>query len=157
MAASEAHGVITGVACTPSSKDAWVKVVFADVDPTADSMDAERLLGVLRAQTQTRLTERESDFAPLLPADDSSLGARVAALADFCSGYLLGLVAGGVSDLAKLPGDAREVVNDFVKIAQAEADTESVATEVEEQALLELVEYVRVGVQLIYEELHSAD
>jgi hypothetical protein len=128
---------------------------LADIDPAADTARIERLLGALRADTETRLAARESEFAPLLPDEERSLDDRVTALADFCRGYLFGLVAGGVRDLAQLPAEANEVVNDLVKIAEAEAEPS--AGETEEQALSELIEYVRVGVQLVYEELHSAD
>lgn len=156
MGAAEAHGVIAGVLSGPRpNNEAWAAAVLADVLPAADRAGAEHLLGDLRAETEKQLTARESDFSPLLPHEDSTLPARVGALADFCRGYVLGLVAGGVRDLGQLPHDAREVVDDFMKIAEAE--TESVATEVEEQALAELVEYVRVGVQLVYEALHTDD
>jgi uncharacterized protein len=157
VGAAEAHGIIAGVLSGPTPRaDAWNKTVLADIDPAADTTAAERLLGALRAETQTRLAERESDFSPLLPGEHASLIERVGALADFCRGFLFGLVAGGVRDLNKLPDDAREVVNDFMRIAEAEADSPT-GDEADEHALAELTEYVRVGVQLVYEELHSGD
>jgi uncharacterized protein YgfB (UPF0149 family) len=45
-----------------------------------------------------------------------------------------------------------EVLTDFAEVARAGA-VGSESTEVEEGALAELVEFVRVGVQLIYDEL----
>ena len=41
-----------------------------------------------------------------------------------------------------------------MKISEAEAEA---SDELEEYAFTELLEYVRVGVQLVYEELHVAD
>lgn len=156
LGAAEAHGVIAGVLSGPKpSAEAWVKSIFAGIDASVDSATAERPLGELRVYTEARLAERESDFNPLLPGDEASFAERVGALADFCRGYVLGLVAGGIRDLNELPGDAREVVNDFLKIAEAETDGDG--TEVEEQAFADLTEYVRVGVQLVYEELHAND
>jgi uncharacterized protein YgfB (UPF0149 family) len=143
------------VLCAPRpSAEALGKTVLADMNPGADTREVERLLGALRATTQMRLTERDSEFTPLLPGEDAGLAERVAALADFCRGYVMGLLAGGVSDLAALPGDAREVVEDMIKIAQAEAGE---TAEAEERALAELTEYVRVGVQVVYEALHADD
>jgi len=154
--AAECHGVIAGVLSSPQpSTEAWVQSVFADANAAADSSEAERLLEALRDYTETRLAARESEFFLLLPDDDRTLTERATALADFCRGFLMGLVAGGVRELDALPAEAREVVEDFMKIAEAEADGR--ATEVEEQALAEIGEYVRTGVQLVYEELRSAD
>jgi len=156
ISAAEAHGVIAGELCGPRPNDeASAKAILADVDPAIDTSLAQDLLTALRAETALRLAGRESEFSPLLPDDGRDLLQRVSALADFCRGYLLGLAAGGMTDLAHLPGDAREVVEDFTKIAEAEAD--SAADEVEEQALAELTEYVRLGVQIVYEELHGTD
>ena len=154
--AAECHGVIAGVLSSPQpSNEAWVQSVFADANAAADSSEAERLLEGLRDYTDTRLAARESEFFLLLPDDDRTLAERATALADFCRGFLLGLVAGGVRELDALPAEAREVVEDFMKIAEAEADGR--ATEVEEHALAQISEYVRTGVQLVYEELRSAD
>jgi uncharacterized protein YgfB (UPF0149 family) len=156
MSAAEAHGVIAGLLRAPRpSADVWARTLFADVDPAADNAEAERLLGALRAQTQTWLAARESEFVPLLPSTERSLDAQVAALADFCRGYVVGLVAGGMREFAGLPADAREIIEDFMKIAEAEVEDRTAETEA--QAFTELTEYVRVGVQLIYEELHSTD
>ena len=92
-------------------------------DLSPESREAlSRMLGALRAHTQARLAERESAFAPLLPGDDAALHERVGALADFCRGYVLGLVEGGVHDLDQLPVEAREAVNDFMIIADVEAE-----------------------------------
>jgi hypothetical protein len=154
--AAEAHGVIAGVLSSPRpSTDAWVAAVLGDANAALDSAEAERLLDELRTYTEARLAGRESEFELLLPDEQCALEARVIALADFCRGYLMGLVAGGVSELATLPADAREVVEDFMKIAEAEADGR--AGEVEEQAFVEIIEYVRTGVQLVYESLHPGD
>ena len=155
VSASEAHGIITGVLCAPKpSAEALARTVLVDIDPAADTRDIERYLGMLRAYTEERLRARESDFEPVLPDEDRSLTERVEALAEFCRGFLMGLVAGGVQDFSALPGDAREVVDDFVQIAEAE--TGDLATDGGEQAFTEIAEYVRVGVQVVYEELHPA-
>jgi uncharacterized protein len=153
--AAEAHGVIAGVLCAPQpSAQAWTNAVLGDANAAVDSGVAEELLAALSSYTEARLNERESNFSLLLPDEGRDLRQRVAALADFCRGYLMGLVAGGVRELDKLPGDAREVVEDFMKIAEAEAG--GMVAELEEQALVDLAEYVRTGVQIVYEEIHGA-
>jgi len=151
--AAEAHGVIAGVASVvPTRVDAGIHLVLADVESEADILPAQRLLENVGSYTATRLAARDSQFELLLPDDDESLGARTGALADFCRGYVLGLVAGGVREFTALPDDAREVVEDFLKISEVQAEN---VIEAEEQSLAELTEYVRTGVQIVYEELHA--
>ena len=57
-------------------------------------------------------------------------------------------------DLTSLSGDLPEIAADLVEIAGAEG-FELVDEEEDETAYTELVEYVRVGVQLFCEELHT--
>jgi uncharacterized protein YgfB (UPF0149 family) len=153
--AAEAHGVIAGIAsAAPASADAGIHIVLGDADAGADTDSARRLLQDVGSYTQTRLAARDSEFELLLPDGVQPVDMRTGALADFCRGYVMGLVAGGVREFAALPGDAREVIEDFMKIAEAQA---AGVGETEEQALSTLTEYVRTGVQVVYEELHSAD
>ena len=58
-------------------------------------------------------------------------------------------------DASELPGEVGEVVRDFIEISHAAVDAES-GEESNENAYTELVEFVRVGVQLLFEELASA-
>jgi len=51
-----------------------------------------------------------------------------------------------------LGGDAGEIIRDITRISEAELDA-SLADEEEARALVEIVEYLRVGVQLVFEEL----
>jgi uncharacterized protein YgfB (UPF0149 family) len=152
LGAAEAHGVITGTLCAPQPvTDMGGAIIFADAisdDPT----HARQVLAELGEYTRTRLAERASEFTPLLPAEQNGIAASTVGLADFCRGFVVGLVAGGVQELDKFPEPVREVVDDFMQIGEAEAGIAEADTE--EQALAELIEYVRVSVQLVYEELH---
>ena len=51
-----------------------------------------------------------------------------------------------------MAGDAGEIVRDITRISETELDA-SGAGEEEARALVEIVEYLRVGVQLVFEEL----
>ena len=75
------------------------------------------------------------------------------ALGEWCQGFLSGLTLGGISDFDKLGTDAREVVEDLVEIARAGTSYHLEGSEEDEQAYAELMEYLRVGVLLINEEL----
>ena len=88
----------------------------------------------------------------LLPADEQPIDVRTAALAQWCQGFLYGLGAGSVADASDLPGDVGEIVRDLGEISRAGVDATQ-DEESNEAAYTELVEFVRVGVQLLFEEL----
>src|SRR5271170_819112 len=83
-------------------------------------------------------------------------GRATAALAQWCQGFLYGLGAGRITDASELPGEVGEIVRDFIAITRADADAAEEADEADENAYAELVEFVRVGVQLLFEELAVA-
>jgi uncharacterized protein YgfB (UPF0149 family) len=107
--------------------------------------------------TWNALTGLNLEFAPLLPNDDSNVELRADALAHWCHGFLAGLVIGGLDfggDEAALSAELKELIRDFGEISKAGAAPEEVEDlDRSDSALLELEEYVRVGAQLVFEEL----
>jgi len=91
-------------------------------------------------------------FEPLLPDDAVPLRLRVDALASWCGGFLYGLSAHRKLDLRSMSEEARETLRDFTDFTQAGFDSGG-DLETEEAAYAELVEYVRVGAQLLFLEL----
>ena len=150
--AAEVHGIITGVLSAPQGIGvAWEELVLGR-NASRPPAELSQLLVALHRSTHAHLSGVDCDFAPLLPGDEYSLAEQIEGLSDWCRGYLLGLHAGGVNELQVLDGDAGEVIRDITRISQAELDT-SLADEEEARALVEIVEYLRVGVQLVFEEL----
>jgi uncharacterized protein YgfB (UPF0149 family) len=80
------------------------------------------------------------------------LNGRANALALWCTGFLYGLGTGHISDLEALNGDVGEIVRDFTEISRASGD-DADADESNEQAYAELVEFIRVAAQVVFEEL----
>jgi len=153
--AAEAHGIITGVLCAPQGAGvAWQELVLGrEAGKNREAPEAlAELLAAMHRSAYAHLSGVECDFVPLLPGDDHSLAEQIEALTDWCRGYLFGLYAGGVKESQKLPDDAGEVVRDITRLSEAELDG-SLADEEEARALVEIVEYLRVGVQLVFEEL----
>lgn len=153
--ASEAHGIITGVLCAPhGARVAWPALIMGrDLTPDGERLKAlAQLLAALHRSTYAHLHGVDCDFAPLLPDDNHSLAEQLEGLTDWCRGYLFGLHAGGVENAQSLPGDAGEIVRDITRLSEAELGS-PLADEDEARALVEIVEYLRVGVQLIFEEL----
>ncbi len=104
--------------------------------------------------TSETLAGTDLEFQPLLPEDEQPLSERTAALAQWCVGFLYGLGSGAIDDLKTLPGEVGEVVRDFDDITRVGVDGGE-TDEQNESAYAELVEFVRVGVQLVFEELES--
>lgn len=120
--------------------------------------DLKSALDALADATAEALDDVAMGFQPLLPSDDESLADRVDGLAQWCQGFNHGLfVAARIADaqLELDSGDTAEIVRDFAELAQAGMDDEP-ADAGGEAAYAELVEYVRVSVQLVYEELTAA-
>ena len=151
--AAEAHGTLVGSLCsTPCSLVDWL----ADILPEgkADPASAASLRAIFDA-TAGGLREGMLQFRPLLPADDEPLDERTAALGEWCQGFLYGLGAGVRPDPDTLQGEAAEILRDLTEITHVGVDPED-GSESNEQAFAELVEFVRVGVQLLYEQLAAA-
>ena len=116
---------------------------------------ASATLQELYAATAGALRQPDMEFELLLPDDEQPIDARTAALAQWCQGFLYGLGTGAIPDASKLPGDVGEIVRDFIEITRAGVDSEQ-GEESNENAYAQLVEFVRVGAQLLFEELAGA-
>jgi uncharacterized protein YgfB (UPF0149 family) len=156
VAAAEAHGTLCGLLCTAARDlpDAWINNTLADAmrEPGQGPVGARSALSDLHGTSLTALTGGDMSFCPLLPADDLDLEARTAALAAWCQGFLYGLALRGLRDFSDMEGEIREFLEDMAQISRAELESESgERSEQDEVAYAELVEYIRVGVQLFYD------
>ena len=154
--AAEFHGQLCGLLCTCDRLELadWLMVSLPESDPVNLSPATRELFQVLLDYSQAAVGSEAFEFQPLLPDDTAGLAARLEALANWCQGFLFGISHAGVSDIQALPGELPEVVEDFINISRAE-DFELENEEEDEAAYMELVEYVRVGVQLFHEELRA--
>ena len=155
LAAAEAHGSLCGALAGVGRFDAaaWVDGVVAERADASAALRTRNLLATLAAETETALIGQDMDFGPLLPGDDEPLAQRVAALAEWCAGFLFGLATGGLAAAGgEAPEAVHEVVRDFGEISRASIDPEE-SEESNETSYAELVEYLRAATQLAYEEL----
>jgi uncharacterized protein YgfB (UPF0149 family) len=154
--AAEFHGQLCGLLCTHDSLQLpdWLALSLPEHDATKLSGVSHELFQALLVYSQTGLSSEAFGFQLLLPDDTAGLGARIEALGNWCQGFLLGISHAGVSDIQALPGELPEIVKDFLNISQAES-FELADEEEDEAAYMELVEYVRVGVQLFHEEMRG--
>ena len=156
--AAQSHGLLAGLLLVggDAAGPEWMQRVLADTDPAnALRADCERMLGELLVETCQQLTERQSEFAPLLPDDGDPMERRATALAHWSEGFLHGLVSTDAGDavrkrLAEEP--LADIIRDLLQITRAASD-DAADDEINESAYVELVEYLRVTTQLAYEEL----
>ena len=150
--AAELHGQLCGMLVAEpalSESDAMSRLL-----PAPPTDEAGSLLHELWTTTRAMFEAGQFDFQPLLPDDSARLESRVEALGHWAQGFLIGLDRMGLKERQKLPGELPGIAEDLGKIAAAE----SYALEDEEQdenAYMELVEYLRVAVQLFREELQE--
>jgi uncharacterized protein YgfB (UPF0149 family) len=150
--AAEAHGSLCGALCSmsPYKMQDWINEILPDGAALSDESTA--MIERVFTATATSFGEQGMEFAPLLPDDESPLNGRANALALWCTGFLYGLGTGHISDLEALNGDVGEIVRDFTEISRASGD-DADADESNEQAYAELVEFIRVAAQVVFEEL----
>ena len=143
---SELHGSLCGFLCGGGSCDAgnWIQRLELDSVRAPAHGDA---LDRLRSATTAQFDAQDFGFELLLPADDAPLSVRADALVAWCRGFLggFGLAA---PDSAGLSDEAAEALQDLAHIAASDLAYEE--TEADEDALAEIVEFVRVAALLLH-------
>ena len=149
--AAEGHGILCGLYCATGTINylLWEQEVTGSSELDEESRD---VLADLYAQTCEQLDNQDFSFSLLLPSDKQALEKRTAALGYWCQGFYFGLLLGGSGELMAYSQEVREFTQDITEIAQI-SRYQLHASEQDEKAYMELVEYVRAGVQLTKEEL----
>jgi uncharacterized protein len=154
MDAAETHGILCGLLCSsqPFSLEILFKHVLGETaveDGLASECQQQLLL--VKNYTVEQLNSFNCEFTPLLPSDDIALSERTQALGGWCEGFLFGLGLVNV-EIELLPDNAREFIQDIISISKiAPADDTD-----EEEDYMQLVEYIRIGIITLYEELSQA-
>ncbi|RLK48200.1 hypothetical protein DFR31_2077 [Alkalispirillum mobile] len=152
---AEAHGVLCGMSALPDGADKarWIAQVLDGTQPSGEAAkEVLMLLAGLYDEVQEQLEDKNLGFDLLLPDDGEALQVRADALSNWCQGFLYGLGVAGLPEIGDLPKDIREVLTDLGEISRVELDPE--ASEDNESAYTELVEYVRVAALLVRDNLH---
>lgn len=158
--AAQSHGALTGriAVAGESALPEVVAAILEGTDPqNALRAECESLLRSLSASTHQALAARQSEFTLLLPDESGSAELRAEAIAHYSEGFLHGLVSGQSDEAVKArlaEEPIADIIKDMLEITRATAD-ESDTDESSEQAYTDLVEYLRVATQLVYEELDS--
>jgi uncharacterized protein YgfB (UPF0149 family) len=154
MNAAEAHGIGVGMLCVEIKADVanWLNELFTDSHDVFD--EDKTLLLDLFERTRELLNPEDDEFGfdLLLPDDDVPLNEQVEALRSWCQGFLFGV--GYAQTNADWPGDSAEVMRDMIELTKIDSDVEG---EEDEDALIEIHEYVRAAVLTVRDQFNDDD
>ena len=143
---SELHGSLCGYLAGGGSVDAddWLQQLAVEADAAPVPGGA---LAQLRVTTLAQFDAQDFGFELLLPGDDAALAERADALIGWCNGFLGGFgLAAPPADM--LSDEAAEALQDMGRIAASDLSCED--SEADEEALAEIVEFVRVAALLLH-------
>ncbi|MEO0367689.1 MAG: UPF0149 family protein [Pseudomonadota bacterium] len=154
---SESHGVLVG-AIINHLKSGQSPDLLKLIEPEADANESRfqnlaEVVYELYRETSDTLFEATENFDLLLPDDTAPLDVRTEELANWCKGFLLGLLHNNAFGIDELSANGAEIARDFIEISEAAAGNDD--EKEEDWALAELHEYVKVGAQLIFEFCYS--
>lgn len=151
--AAESQGMLCGLLCAHAEPhDAWLAEMY-DGEAAGDVLAREgrQILERMYRDCREALGGDNSGLVLMLPDDDMPLVQRGEALRNWCRGFLYGFGLSG-RNIDDLPEDSRELLRDISEIARLDLPEED--NEEDETAFAEIVEYLRMGVLLINEELN---
>lgn len=154
---SELHGHLTGhiAAGARMQPDQLKKLVCELLDITMlVDQDSAAVIQHLYLATCAQLEGIELEFTLLLPQDDEDIVQRAEMLGRWCQGFLSGFGLYGKHTDATLSAEAKETLDDLANIANISLELEG--TEEDESDLMEVEEYVRMVVLMLFTECNQA-
>lgn len=150
--AAQIHGLLCGVLCANVNTTAkqWEKI-FPNIKKNKKAHD---LLKEVIHISHQQLKEFSFEFSLMLPSEKKDINNRAEALGLWCQGFLTGLKLMHVAIENREPGEVTEALNDIIKISEISFG-DITENDEDESAYLELVEYVRLSVLMIFHELKT--
>lgn len=156
--AAECHGFLCGYFCSNGDPEEEVvrNCLLADIEGDLLLVCLERIR-TLAADVHDQITSPDFALKLLLPDDTRPLSERGASFIQWCEGFLSGLGAAGALKFFSLSSEGQELLDDLYKICRLDPQGMHDSAPDEEYSLMELIEYVRMGAILIYEEFHRSE
>lgn len=155
---AELHGLLCGLLCLDAEldRDRWLDYAReALADGNQWSEPVGDLLAKLLEFGAAQMNAPDWPVTPLLPDDDAPLRQRVDALGRWCLGLLYGLGLSETELRGVLSEESWEFLDDVTDIAQIGFDADE-TSETDETAYAEVVEYLRVGLLMIQQDIQQA-
>jgi len=156
---AEIHGIMSGVLCAGIhnlDEATWDEAGFFSFGTENITESQAQTIMQLFQATKAKITHMEFDYALFLPSDDESLKIRAVAFGQWCQGFLSGFGLAGGQLNEQEHSDALEAlqrISDAAKIKYAGLEM----SEEDERAYMEVTEYVRMAVLVIYSDLHKSN
>jgi len=166
------HGNLCGALCAKGDMNIhdWLTLTFfSDNSYSSDNSEEgefskavnsrELLLSAIAesfkdffVSTAAALSDNSLNFYPILP-DDESESIRLTAIAEWAQGFLMGLSLAGVKDFSAYAEEVNEFVEAMASITAVD-DYELAGDDSDEEAIIEFIEFIRIGVLLLNEEMN---
>jgi len=155
----QAHGLLCGYIMTHGLKghDMWLHRMFEN-SSNEKGDKYKYIFDDLFIKTWQQLEGRQSEFELFLPGDDRGLLTRAKAIGAWCDSYLHGLISSVTTEKLKKAINREPtsiLIKDLLEMTKATIGEED-DDETNESSYAELVEYTRIAVQLIFEELDES-
>lgn len=153
------QGMLLGLMSGDSEikEGAWIKRILTEADIKSVKESFLTILHEMYLDADKMLNGSGFELELMLPDEDVPVANRAYLLGQLCEGFLYGM---GIvnKDKDNLRGDVLELVKDFGSIAAIDVENlEGEDDEQEEEDLMQLIEFVKVGVMTINEELNPAE
>lgn len=149
---AEAHGLLCGLLCAgaPEAEQRWRRELFDPDGEGGQPQDLPPSLWVLAKHTRAEIEGAGLGLTLLLPGDQAPLRERAEALYDWTRGFIYGLGVAGLG-VEGLSDQGREALADLAQITRMDLDGLEEGEE-EENALMELQEFLWVAARLLHDE-----
>ncbi len=154
FSAAEVHGIQSSVLSINAQYDFQALKTQLIPGDTHDVhyQEMSRLFTALYSATLAQLNAADLHFTLLLPDEHDGLEERLQGVQKWCQGFAYGLALSGLQTMSDLPEDSREWTQDVIKIG-ASGEFDLADEEASETALLDITEFLRVGIMLLNEEV----
>jgi yecA family protein len=153
--ASESHGFLCGVFCASNTVASaiWQEYLLVGVENSSDFDESFAVLAELAKIASEEIVSEEMIFTPFLPDDQASIAERSNSISEWCAGFVSGLGIGRGEKTLDLDDEGDEFLQDIISISRMGSSNDE--GDDSEAAYFEVVEYIRVGVIFIYQQLHE--
>ena len=158
--AAEFHGLMTGYLCAKTNSTAGERIeLYREwLDSDIKGQELQTLEELYRNTEESLGDFSDFEFRILLPDDDTMISRRSSALSEWCAGFLSGFGSAGQFNQVDLGEDVTDAFADFSKIASLAQEVSDEVSDSEENEvdLMEICEYVRISVLVIFTECGGA-
>jgi yecA family protein len=152
------QGMLLGLMCGDNEiqEAAWIKKILLEAEIKSVKESFLVILHELYLEADQMLNGSGFELELCLPSEGEDVATRAYMLGHICEGFLYGM--GLVNkDKETLKGDVLELLKDFGNIAAIDIDEMEDDAEENEENLMQLMEFVKIGIMTINEDLNPAE